>query len=138
MTTKPWSGRFEKETDKLVEAFTASIAVDQRLARHDIVGSMAHAWMLGRQGIIPPEDAAAIAKGLVEVWRDIQAGGVQFSAGLEDIHMTVEALLAEKIGAAAGKLHTARSRNDQVALNLRLFAREAIAATEQALRELAG
>jgi len=136
MTTKPWSGRFEKETDKLVEAFTASIAVDQRLARHDIVGSMAHARMLGRQGIIPPEDAAAIAKGLVEVWRDIQAGGVQFSAGLEDIHMTVEALLAEKIGPVAGKLHTARSRNDQMALDLRLFAREAIVATEQALREL--
>ena len=137
MTTKPWSGRFEKETDKLVEAFTASIAVDQRLARHDIVGSMAHARMLGRQGIIPTKDAEAIVKGLVAVWRDIQAGRVQFSESLEDIHMTVEALLAAKIGAAAaGKLHTARSRNDQVALDLRLFARESLVATDQALREL--
>ncbi|MBI2887896.1 MAG: argininosuccinate lyase [Chloroflexi bacterium] len=136
MTTKPWSGRFEKETDPQVEAFTASIQVDQRLARHDIAGSVVHARMLGRQKIIPATEATAIVQGLAEVWQDIQAGAVQFSPAMEDIHMAVEALLAEKIGPVAGKLHTARSRNDQVALDIRLFTREAIAATVEAIREL--
>ncbi len=136
MTTKPWAGRFEKETDKRVEAFTASIAVDQRLARHDIAGSMAHARMLGRQGIIPQEDADAIVRGLAGVWRDIRDGKARFSDDMEDIHMAVEGMLAEKIGQAAGRLHTARSRNDQIALDIRLFTREAIASTLDALHGL--
>ena len=136
MTTKPWAGRFDKETDKRVEAFTASISVDKRLARSDIVGSMVHARMLGRQGIIPQEDADAIVAGLAEVWRDIQDGTARLSDDLEDIHMAVEGMLFEKIGPAAGRLHTARSRNDQVALDIRLFTKEAIAGTLDGLHRL--
>ena len=138
MTHKPWSGRFEKETDKLVEAFTASVEADQRLARHDIVGSIVHARMLGRQEIIPPAEAEAIVAGLQAVWRDFEAGHMQLYASSEDIHTAVESCLAQKIGPTAGKLHTARSRNDQVALDLRLFAKEATAATLEAVGALQG
>ena len=144
MASKAWAGRFAKQTDPLVERFTASIDVDQRLARYDIAGSIAHVRMLGRQGIIGGADALAIVEGLRCVWSDIQAGNMALSAASEDIHMAVEARLTERIGPVAGKLHTARSRNDQVALDLRLYCRETIARTvgaaghmQEALLELA-
>jgi len=136
LTSKPWAGRFEKPTDKLVEAFTQSISFDQRLARLDIAGSMAHAAMLGRQDIIAHDDAAAIVVGLQQVWAGIAAGSAPFAAAMEDIHMAVETLLGQKIGAAAGRLHTARSRNDQVATDLRLFAKEAIVAITASITTL--
>ncbi|HEY8492177.1 MAG TPA: argininosuccinate lyase [Dehalococcoidia bacterium] len=133
---KPWGGRFEGETDPRVEAYTASISVDRRLYRQDIAGSIAHARMLGRQGIIPQADADAIVAGLQEILAEIEAGQFPFREELEDIHMNIEARLAEKIGDAAGRLHTARSRNDQVALDLRLYAREACERAVAALRGL--
>ena len=133
MTTKPWAGRFEKATDKLVEAFTASIQTDQRMARHDIVGSIAHVRMLGRQGIITTAEQEAIAQGLRAIWRDLQSGARELSAEYEDVHMNVETLLSDRVGAVGGKLHTARSRNDQVALDARLYARELIADTVAAV-----
>lgn len=133
---KPWAGRFARGTDPRVERFTASIEVDQRLARHDIVGSMAHVRMLGRQGIISPDEAETIVVGLREVWEEARSGALAFSAAHEDIHMAVEGRLGERIGPTAGKLHTARSRNDQVALDLRLFTREAIVETLAAMAGL--
>jgi len=133
---KPWAGRFEKGTDKLVEAFTQSISFDQRLARLDICGSMAHATMLGRQSIIPAGDAATIVRGLAAVWQRIAAGHAPFEASLEDIHMAVETMLGTEVGATAGRLHTARSRNDQVATDLRLFAKESLAAAHHGLTAL--
>ena len=120
---KLWSGRFEKETDNLVDALNASIGFDQRLYREDITGSMAHARMLGACGIISPEDTAAILEGLQSILQDVEAGKVQFTADHEDIHMNVEALLTARIGDAGKRLHTARSRNDQVALDLRMYIR---------------
>ena len=123
---KPWSGRFQQDTDKLVEEFTASIHFDRRLYPYDIQGSMAHARMLGRQAIISEEEAAAIVEGLGEIQREIERGDFAFDPHLEDIHMNVEKRLAEKIGAVGEKLHTARSRNDQVALDLRLFLKDHI------------
>ncbi len=132
MTSKPWAGRFTKGTDPQVERFTASIDVDRRLARHDIAGSTAHVRMLGRQGIVARQETEAIVDGLRRVWQEIQSGAFQFTSSQEDIHMAVEGRLAELIGPVAGKLHSARSRNDQVALDLRLYTREAIAETLQA------
>ena len=133
---KPWAGRFEKGTDALVESFTASIDVDKRLARHDICGSMAHVAMLGRQGIVTRDEAREIIEGLLAVWQDIAAGTAPLTIELEDVHMNVETLLGEKAGTVAGKLHTGRSRNDQVALDIRLFTKEAAAATFDALVKL--
>ena len=121
--SKLWSGRFEKETDNLVEELNASIGFDRRLYREDIAGSMAHAKMLGTCGIISPEDTAAILEGLESILRDIEMGKIQFTTENEDIHMNVEALLTARIGAAGKRLHTARSRNDQVALDLRMYVR---------------
>jgi argininosuccinate lyase len=120
---KLWGGRFEGATDALVDAFTASIDFDRRLYREDIAGSIAHARMLARQAIIPTEDAEAIVGGLEAIRDDIEAGRFEFRSDREDIHLNIEAALAERIGAAAGRLHTARSRNDQVATDLRLFVR---------------
>ena len=129
---KLWSGRFGKETDALVNDFNASISFDQRLYREDIAGSIAHAQMLGDCGIITREDADAIVKGLQGILSDIEAGKVEFSADNEDIHMNIETLLTARIGAAGKRLHTARSRNDQVALDFRLYVREQIpVVTEQ-------
>ncbi len=121
-THKPWGGRFERPTDRAVEAYTASIEVDRRLAREDIRGSIAHARMLGRQGIIPTEDAARIVAGLERLLDEVERGEFPLDPALEDIHMNVEARLAALIGPdVAGRLHTARSRNDQVALDARLW-----------------
>ena len=121
---KPWSGRFKEKTSGVVESFTESVSYDRRLWRHDIEGSIAHARMLGRQGIIPAKDSKAIIKGLLEIAAEIESGRFRFSARLEDIHMNIEAALTRKIGPAGKRLHTARSRNDQVALDLRLYLRE--------------
>jgi len=126
MSQKLWGGRFTQPTDKFVEEFTASIEFDQRLYAYDIQGSNAHARMLARQGIISNEDAEKITTGLDSILADIEAGRVKFSVALEDIHMNIEARLIERIGAVGGKLHTGRSRNDQVALDIRLYLRDEI------------
>ena len=125
---KLWGGRFHKETDDKVNDFNASIQFDARLYRQDITGSMAHAAMLGRQGIIDKAEADKIIAGLAEILADIEAGKVEFTADNEDIHMNVEALLTARIGDAGKRLHTARSRNDQVALDFRMYVRDAIPA----------
>ena len=123
---KLWGGRFQKETDNLVNELNASIGFDQRLYREDITGSMAHAKMLGACGIISMEDVAAILEGLQSILDDVEAGKVEFTADNEDIHMNVEALLTARIGDAGKRLHTARSRNDQVALDFRMYVRAQI------------
>jgi argininosuccinate lyase len=123
-TQKLWGGRFGGVTASSVEAFTASIDVDARLYRHDIRGSIAHAKMLARQRIIAARDARKIVRGLKDIEREIESGKFAFSSADEDIHMNIERRLTEKIGPAGGKLHTARSRNDQVVLDMRLFLRE--------------
>ena len=123
---KLWGGRFRKETDDLVNDFNSSIQFDARLYREDIQGSMAHAAMLADRGIISREDAAAIQAGLEGILADVEAGKVEFTADNEDIHMNVEALLTARIGDAGKRLHTARSRNDQVAVDLRLYLRREI------------
>jgi argininosuccinate lyase len=124
---KLWGGRFAAGTAGSVEAFTASIDIDSRLYRHDIAGSIAHAKMLARQRIIPARDAHKIVRGLKSIKNEIERGAFAFSSADEDIHMNIERRLTEKIGAAGRKLHTARSRNDQVALDMRLFLREEVA-----------
>ncbi|QPZ92418.1 argininosuccinate lyase [Thioclava electrotropha] len=119
-----WGGRFAAGPDAIMEAINASIGYDQRLYAQDIRGSRAHAAMLAAQGIISDKDAEAIGEGLLTVLSEIEAGGFPFSTALEDIHMNVEARLKEVIGEPAGRLHTARSRNDQVATDFRLWVRE--------------
>ncbi|MBU7007401.1 argininosuccinate lyase [Phosphitispora fastidiosa] len=126
---KLWGGRFTKGTDKVVEDFHSSISFDQRLYRQDIRGSIAHAGMLGRQGIISPAEADAIISGLTAILADIEDGRVQFDVGAEDIHMNIEKLLTDRIGDVGRKLHTARSRNDQVALDIKMYLKEEICAT---------
>jgi argininosuccinate lyase len=121
---KPWAGRFRGRTAKSVESFTESVSFDRRLWKHDIEGSIAHARMLGRQGIIRKSEAAAIVRGLKSIAKDMASGRFVLREELEDIHMNIEAELVKRIGPAGGKLHTARSRNDQVALDLRLYLRE--------------
>ncbi len=133
---KLWGGRFTGSTAASVEAFTASIDIDCRLYRHDILGSIAHAKMLGKQGIISGRDAAKIVRGLETIRREIDAGKFAFSPADEDIHMNIERRLTEKIGPAGGKLHTARSRNDQVALDMRLYLRDEVAIIIESLRTL--
>ena len=125
---KLWSGRFQKETDELVNALNESISFDQRLYRQDIAGSKAHAAMLGAQGIISMEDVAAIQTGLDGILQDVEAGTVEFTTENEDIHMNIETLLTQRIGDAGKRLHTARSRNDQVAVDFRMYVREEIQA----------
>jgi argininosuccinate lyase len=133
---KAWGGRFSVDTHKQVESFTASIGFDKRLASHDITGSIAHARMLGKCGIITKAEAEKIVKGLEEIREEIAKGEFEYDSALEDIHMHVERRLTDKIGEVGGKLHTARSRNDQVALDLRLYLREGIAAIRDGIRNL--
>jgi argininosuccinate lyase len=121
---KPWAGRFKGKTSKSVERFTESISFDHRLWKYDIEGSIAHAKMLGRQAIISHEDSVKIVEGLREIAREIESGKFRFREDLEDIHMNIESVLISKIGEVGGKLHTGRSRNDQIALDLRLYLRE--------------
>ena len=118
---KLWGGRFSKNTNELVDAFNASIEFDKRLYHEDIRGSIAHATMLGRAGIIPQADAEEIVSGLKQILADIEAGNFSFEVSLEDIHMNIEARLTERIGSAGARLHTARSRNDQVALDMHMY-----------------
>ena len=131
-----WGGRFAAGPDAIMEAINASIGFDQRLAAQDIAGSRAHAAMLAAQGIITDKDAEVIREGLLTVLSEIDSGSFQFSTALEDIHMNVEARLKEIVGEPAGRLHTARSRNDQVALDFRLWVRDQCDAADAALKAL--
>ena len=121
---KMWAGRFKKETDSGVNDFNSSIAFDCRMYRQDIAGSIAHAAMLAEQGIIPEEDCERIIDGLTGILDDLGSGALQFDPAAEDIHMFIEAELTARIGDAGKRLHTARSRNDQVALDIRLVLRD--------------
>lgn len=123
---KLWAGRFQKETDTLVNTFNSSIDFDARLYKQDITGSIAHATMLGKQGIIEEHEAEKIVEGLKGILKDIEDGKVEFSLDYEDIHMNVEQLLTERIGDTGKRLHTGRSRNDQVALDMRLYVKKEI------------
>jgi len=129
-------GRFEKPADKTANKYTASILFDCRLYPYDIAGSIAHAWMLAKQGIISKKEANAIKAGLTRILKKIDKGTFEFKTELEDIHMNIEAALIEDIGEAGRKLHTARSRNDQIALDMRLFTRDAIKHTLTGIREM--
>ncbi|GBE37267.1 argininosuccinate lyase 1 [bacterium BMS3Bbin07] len=133
---KPWAGRFKEKTAGSVEAFTESISFDWRLWRYDIQGSIAHARMLARQRIISGDDADRIITGLQEIASEIEAGKFRFQQDLEDIHMNIEAALIKKIGPSGGKLHTARSRNDQVALDLRLYLRAEVEGFIKTIKKL--
>ncbi|MDO9490706.1 argininosuccinate lyase [Acetobacterium sp.] len=121
---KMWGGRFSKKTDLLTDDFNSSISFDQRLYKQDITGSIAHARMLGKQNIIDPAEADKIIETLEAILLDIEAGNIEFSVSMEDIHMNVEAILTERIGDIGKKLHTGRSRNDQVATDMRLYVKE--------------
>jgi argininosuccinate lyase len=133
MSNKMWGGRFTTSPDAVMEEINASIDFDRHLFRQDIAASKAHAAMLAKQGIIAAEDARAIAYGLDTILSEIESGKFKFKRALEDIHMNVESRLAELIGPAAGRLHTARSRNDQVATDFRLWVRATIEAIDDAL-----
>jgi argininosuccinate lyase len=133
---KPWSGRFQRATAKNVEKFTSSIHYDQRLYLYDIEGSIAHVTMLADQGIMSHAEAKRIVKALKDILKDIEKGKLTFSASDEDIHMAIEKELVKRIGETGGKLHAARSRNDQISLDIRLFLREEIDAILHLLSEL--
>src|SRR5208337_2835221 len=136
MAEKLWKGRFELPTDKLVEEYTASIHFDSRLYRYDIEGSIAHCRMLAECGIISHEEASRIVQTLGEIVRDIEQGRVVLDSSQEDIHMAIENELIARIGETGGKLHTARSRNDQVALDMRLYMRDALSSILDLVREV--
>jgi argininosuccinate lyase len=136
MKNRMWGGRFAEGPDAIMEEINASIDFDRALFRQDIAGSVAHAHMLAKQGIIAADDAEKIVAGLDTILREIEAGGFEFSRSLEDIHLNIESRLAELIGPAAGRLHTARSRNDQVATDVKLWVRDAIDETDAALHSL--
>ena len=133
---KLWGGRFSKSTDNLVDDFHSSISFDQRLAEQDITGSIAHATMLGEQGIIPQEDADRIVEGLRGILADVKEGKIEWMVDAEDIHMNVETILTQRIGEAGKRLHTGRSRNDQVALDVRMYAKLACEETIAMLEDL--
>lgn len=134
--SKLWGGRFTESTDAFVEAFTASVQFDQRLATFDIQGSIAHATMLAKVGVLTEEERDAIINGLQAIEKEIEAGEFPWSVGLEDVHMNIEARLTERIGVTGKKLHTGRSRNDQVATDIRLFLRHEIDVIEGELTRL--
>ena len=135
---KLWAGRFTEPMDALVERFTESVSFDHRLAKHDIRGSIAHATMLAEVGVLSREDRDAIVAGLEGILADIEAGAFEWRTSLEDVHMNVESVLTERIGDAGKRLHTGRSRNDQVATGVRLFVREALDDIAGAIRALQG
>src|SRR5579859_3023539 len=128
-----WGGRFGEANDARVADFTRSIELDRELAVDDIAGSIAHVHGLERAGLLTPADAAAIVAGLESLRRDVEAGALAWDPALEDLHLNLEAALGERIGPVAGRLHTGRSRNDQVATDLRLWLRRAIARLDAAL-----
>ncbi len=133
---KLWQGRFQKRTSSITEDFNSSIAVDQRMYREDILGSMAHARMLGECGIIPGEDSVLIINGLQSILEDADKGLLEFTVEAEDIHMNVETLLIERIGEAGKRLHTGRSRNDQVALDFRMYMKKGTREVEDMVLDL--
>ena len=133
-TDKPWGGRFSEPTDAFVERFTASVGFDKRLYRADIAGSIAHATMLAKVGILTEDEASQITAGLKDIQASIEAREFEWSVSLEDVHMNIEAALTAKIGAVGKKLHTGRSRNDQVATDIRLYLRDGIDRLCEALR----
>jgi len=133
---KPWGGRFSEATDAFVERFTASVSFDQRLFHHDINGSIAHATMLAKAGVLTSEDLNKIRQGLEDIRQQINAGQFDWSVSLEDVHMNIEARLTESIGITGKKLHTGRSRNDQVATDIRLYMRDEIDAIAKELTRL--
>lgn len=124
MPKKPWQGRFEGETSRILEDFSQSVSFDRELYPQDIRGSIAHARMLGKQGIITEEDSKLIIEGLEGILAELEAGSQPWDTALEDVHMNIETILTHRIGEAGGRLHTARSRNDQVALDLKLYIRD--------------
>ncbi len=131
-----WGGRFTKETDKLVYNFNASISFDQKFYKQDIEGSKAHVAMLGKQGILTTEEMEAITKTLDEILADVESGKLEISDTYEDIHSFVEANLIDRLGDTGKKLHTGRSRNDQVALDMRLYTRQEVEETDELLKKL--
>jgi len=133
---KPWAGRFVASTDRFVEAFTASVAFDRRLYAHDIAGSIAHARMLAAVGVLSEAERDAIVGGLESIRADIDAGRFEWSQSLEDVHMNIEAALTDRIGSAGKKLHTGRSRNDQIATDVRLWLRDETDGVLEALWDL--
>ena len=133
---KPWGGRFTEATDAFVERFTASVSFDQRLFHHDINGSIAHATMLAKAGVLTADELHKIREGLEEIRQQINAGQFDWSISLEDVHMNIEARLTDKIGIAGKKLHTGRSRNDQVATDIRLYLRDEVDAIAKELTRL--
>ena len=135
---KPWGGRFRAETDPEVVRFSASVHFDRALARHDIRGSIAHARMLARAGLLSEEEVSALVRGLEELGQELEAGTLPLDPELEDIHMNLEARLRERVGPVAGRLHTGRSRNDQVATDLLLYLRDACLAARRGIQVLRG
>ena len=133
---KLWSGRFNEPTDAFVEAFTASVEFDQRLYRYDIAGSIAHARMLTRSGILSEQERDAIVAGLEKIRDRIEGGAFEWSVALEDVHMNIESALTNEIGYAGKKLHTGRSRNDQVATDIRLWLRDEVAEIRRGIQKL--
>ena len=133
---KLWGGRFTKETNQLVNNFNASLPFDRRFYKQDIEGSIAHVTMLAKQGILSDEDKDAIIAGLTSIRSDIDNGILQFDDETEDIHSFVEAELISRIGDAGKRLHTGRSRNDQVALDMRLYTRDELTQTDELLKGL--
>ena len=125
-----WGGRFTKETDQLVYRFNASIAFDRKFYKQDIEGSIAHVGMLGRQGILTREEAGQMVRELQRILSQLEDGTLEISDQYEDIHSFVEAVLIERLGDTGKKLHTGRSRNDQVALDMRMYTRKEVAQTE--------
>ncbi|HQU14520.1 MAG: argininosuccinate lyase [Chromatiales bacterium 21-64-14] len=133
---KPWGGRFTEPTDAFVEAFTASVSFDRRLYACDVQGSIAHARMLAKVGVLDQKECAAIVRGLEEILQDIERGDFAWSPALEDVHMNIEARLTERIGNPGKKLHTGRSRNDQVATDMRMYVRAQIDTIREQIRAL--
>ncbi|UCF89512.1 MAG: argininosuccinate lyase [bacterium] len=136
MVKKPWQGRFEEETSRILEDFSQSVTFDRELYPQDIRGSIAHARMLGRQGIISEEEAGRIIEGLEGILADLDSGQQPWDTALEDVHMNIEKILTDRIGEAGRRLHTARSRNDQVALDLKLYIRDASDALSRRVEEM--
>lgn len=133
---KLWGGRFTKQTDSFTDHFHSSIVFDRRLFKQDIMGSIAHCKMLGKQGIIPLADAELIKKTLLEILKDIESGNIAFDEQAEDIHMNIETLLIERIGDVGKRLHTGRSRNDQVALDIRMYVKDEIVFIQSLIKNL--
>ena len=135
-TNQSWGGRFSEPVDAFVARFTASVDFDKRLYRHDIMGSIAHATMLAKVGVLTADERDAIEAGLKQILAEIEAGQFDWRVDLEDVHMNIEARLTERIGIAGKKLHTGRSRNDQVATDVRLYLRDEIDAIRAELKRL--